>query len=134
MVFPFMFLTFPTVCEIVQLASVKIELCDKYDCPQFVKIIKNRLLWIVSNELSADPWDFFEPACRLEWEPLAKEALKNFGKALKPAFETTSPSERKKLPSYFWTQHDDQARSERVWWLYSSFHLGASAMPGKCIW
>jgi hypothetical protein len=85
----------------VQLASVTIELCDKYDCPQFEKIIKNRLLWIVSNELSADPWDFFELACRLEWEPLAKEALKYFGKAWRAAYDNAKLSECRKIPSYF---------------------------------
>jgi hypothetical protein len=62
----------------VRRAPSLIAICDKYDCLQFVKIIKDRLVYLILNEENLDPWDFFELGCQMEWEYLAKEALRKF--------------------------------------------------------
>jgi hypothetical protein len=73
-------------------------MCDKYDCPQFVKIIKARMVYLILNEKYANPWEFFVLGCQMEWEYLAKEALRKFTTPIpKPEYFSKEASH---LPQY----------------------------------
>ncbi len=55
-----------------------LKLCDKYQSERFEKIVRDRLLSLL-GDYYCHPWSVFVIACRMEWQEVAKEAIRKFG-------------------------------------------------------